>query len=76
MNEDIIKGKWERVKGSVQKQWGKLTNDDLDQINGDRKKLTGRIRERYGVEQDEAEKQIKQWEKQNKETYDQSEAAE
>lgn len=76
MNEDIIKGKWEQVKGSVQKQWGKLTNDDLDQIKGDRKKLTGLIRERYGIAQDEAEKQFKQWEKTNKEADDQSEAAE
>ena len=76
MNEDIIKGKWEQVKGSVQKQWGKLTNDDLDQINGDGKKLMGLIRERYGIAQDEAEKQLKEWEKQNRETNDHSEAAE
>ncbi len=41
MNEDIIQGKWEQVKGSVQKQWGKLTNDDMDKINGDRKKPRG-----------------------------------
>ena len=36
MNEDIIKGKWKEIKGSVQKKWGKLTNDDLTQIDGDR----------------------------------------
>jgi uncharacterized protein YjbJ (UPF0337 family) len=62
MNRDIMEGKWEQVKGSVQKTWGKLTDDDLDQIAGDRRKLAGRIQEIYGVAQDEAEKQLKTWE--------------
>jgi len=63
MNDDIIKGKWEQFKGDAQKRWGKLTNDHLDQIQGDRRKLAGRIQEAYGVAQDEAEKQVKEWEK-------------
>ena len=62
MNEDIIKGEWKEVKGSIQKKWGKLTNDDLDQINGDRTKLTGKIQKAYGLQRDEAEKQLKAWE--------------
>jgi uncharacterized protein YjbJ (UPF0337 family) len=45
----------------VQKAWGKLTNDDLDVIEGDRKLLAGKIQERYGVAQDEAAKQIRDW---------------
>lgn len=65
MNEDIIQGKWEQVKGAVQKRWGKLTNDNLDKINGSRQQLLGQIRESYGVAQDEAEKQVKEWEKSN-----------
>lgn len=63
MNEDIIQGKWEQVKGSVQQRWGKLTNDNLDKINGSRTQLLGQIRESYGIAQDEAEKQVKEWEK-------------
>lgn len=43
MNENTIKGNWEQVKGNVQKKWGELTNDELDQINGDRKVLAGKI---------------------------------
>lgn len=62
MNEDIIKGKWTEIKGSVQKQWGKLTNDDITRINGDRTKLAGRIQQLYGVASDEAERQLKDWE--------------
>ena len=62
MNEDIIKGEWKEVKGSIQKRWGNLTNDDLDQINGDRTKLSGKIQKAYGLQRDEAEKQLKAWE--------------
>jgi uncharacterized protein YjbJ (UPF0337 family) len=63
MDSNIIEGKWEQVKGEAQKRWGKLTNDHLAQINGDRRKLLGRIQEVYGVATDEAEKQVKEWEK-------------
>ncbi|MFT4076631.1 MAG: CsbD family protein [Asticcacaulis sp.] len=61
MNSDRIQGSWEQVKGNVQKMWGKLTNDDLDVIEGDRKLLAGKIQERYGIAQDEAQKQIDEW---------------
>jgi len=63
MNEDIIKGKWKQIRGAAQKQWGKLTDDHLDQINGDREKFLGKIQENYGVARDEADKQLKDWEK-------------
>lgn len=46
MNEDTIKGNWKQFKGKVQEQWGKLTNDDLDVVNGQREQLVGRIQER------------------------------
>lgn len=42
-------------------KWGKLTNDDLDQIQGRSQQLVGRIQERYGVARDEAERQVKDW---------------
>jgi len=62
MNKDILQGEWSELKGSVQKQWGKLTDNDLDQINGDRTKLSGRIQKIYGLATEEAEKQLKDWE--------------
>ncbi len=58
MNWDIIEGKWKQMKGSVQSQWGKLTEDDVDQVAGNREKLVGKLQERYGLAQDEAERQI------------------
>ncbi len=59
MNKDILEGKWEQTKGEIQKKWGKLTNDDLDVIKGDTKKLAGKLQELYGLSKEEAEKQIK-----------------
>ncbi|SNX60938.1 Uncharacterized conserved protein YjbJ, UPF0337 family [Nitrosomonas ureae] len=58
MNWDQIKGNWTQIKGKAQQQWGKLTNDDLDIIEGKREELVGRIQERYGIAKEEAEKQV------------------
>jgi len=62
MNKDQAIGNWEQFKGSVRKQWGKLTDDHVEQIKGDRQKLAGRIQESYGVAKEEAEEQIERWE--------------
>ncbi|HRV94738.1 MAG TPA: CsbD family protein [Anaerolineae bacterium] len=58
MNDDIFQGKWKQVRGEVQKQWGKLTNDDVDVIEGERTKLEGRLQERYGYTKDEARREV------------------
>jgi uncharacterized protein YjbJ (UPF0337 family) len=64
MNQDIIKGKWNEVKGDIQQKWGKLTDDDIAQINGDRLKLAGSIQKAYGISKDNVEKQLAEWESQ------------
>jgi uncharacterized protein YjbJ (UPF0337 family) len=61
MNWDQVQGMWKQVKGDVQKQWGKLTDDDYDMVEGDRKKFVGKIQERYGVAKEEAERQVDDW---------------
>ena len=63
-----MEGNWKQLSGAVQKQWGKLTNSQLDQVGGSRKKLAGIIQEKYGVEQDNAQKQIEAWEESLKKT--------
>jgi uncharacterized protein YjbJ (UPF0337 family) len=62
MNWDRIKGNWKQFKGQAQQQWGKLTNDDLDLVEGRREELVGRIQEKYGIARDEAERQVRDWE--------------
>jgi uncharacterized protein YjbJ (UPF0337 family) len=63
MNRDIIEGNWKQLVGNVKAQWGKLTEDDLTVIEGNRDVLAGKIQERYGCAKDEAEEQIRHWEK-------------
>jgi uncharacterized protein YjbJ (UPF0337 family) len=58
MNWDIISGDWKRFRGKIKEQWGKLTDDDLDRIEGKRDQLLGVLQRRYGVARDEAEKQL------------------
>lgn len=65
MNQDIFEGNWKQIKGKAQAYWGKLTNDDLDVVNGKRQQMVGIIQERYGISKDEAEKQLKEWEDKN-----------
>lgn len=66
MNSDTISGNWKQFRGKVKEKWGKLTDDDLDVINGQRDQLVGRIQERDGIARDEAEKQVTDWESSNK----------
>ncbi len=61
MNWDRIEGNWKQFSGTVKEKWGKLTDDDLQVINGQQEQLVGRIQERYGVAKDDAQKQVKNW---------------
>jgi uncharacterized protein YjbJ (UPF0337 family) len=63
MNWDRVEGNWKQLKGKVREQWGKLTDDHIDTINGRRDTLAGKIQEAYGIGKDEAERQISAWQK-------------
>lgn len=62
MNRDIFKGEWNKIKGHVKEQWGKLTDDDITQINGKRDQLLGTLQKKYGYAKDKAEEDIKRFE--------------
>ena len=61
MNKDLLKGQWSQLKGRIRKQWGKLTDDDVDQAQGDAEVLSGKIQERYGRTKDEARKEVERF---------------
>ena len=58
INSDILKGKWLQLKGSAKAQWGKLTDDELDMVEGDSEKLVGLVQERYGYARQRAEHEV------------------
>ena len=61
MNWNTVKGDWKQFSGKVKGQWGKLTDDELTQINGNREQLEGKIQARYGYAKDEAKKEVDAW---------------
>lgn len=58
MNEDILKGKWKQFRGQVKETWGELTDDELDEIEGRRDKLVGKLQEKYGYTRAQAESEL------------------
>jgi len=63
MNQDIIKGKWSQLSGTLKEKWGKLTDDDINQLDGHREYLVGKLQERYGIAKDQADVQVKEFER-------------
>jgi uncharacterized protein YjbJ (UPF0337 family) len=58
MNKDILKGQWKEIKGQVKRKWGKLTDDDIDRIDGSYEELVGALQKEYGYSREEAEREV------------------
>src|SRR5262249_693036 len=61
MDWNRLEGNWKQFRGSVKEKWGRLTDDDLDVINGRQEQLGGKIQERYGLAKDQAKKDVDAW---------------
>jgi uncharacterized protein YjbJ (UPF0337 family) len=59
--EDMLRGSWKELKGNVKKQWGKLTDDDMMEIDGNKDILVGKLQQRYGYSKVDAEKNYNEW---------------
>ncbi len=61
MNAEQLKGRWMQFKGELKHQWGKFTDDDLQQIEGNYDKFLGKVQERYGDKKEELMKWADHW---------------
>ena len=61
MDWNRVEGNWKQVKGKVKEQWGKLTDDDLTVIGGQKDQLLGKLQQRYGYDKDRAEKEVNEF---------------
>jgi uncharacterized protein YjbJ (UPF0337 family) len=64
MTNQLAAGVWHQIKGKAKEQWGKLTDDDLKQLEGHAEQLAGKLQQRYGLARDEAERQAREFRKQ------------
>jgi uncharacterized protein YjbJ (UPF0337 family) len=58
MNSDIFEGKWKQLKGHIRENWGELTDDEVDQIQGKMDILVGLLQEKYGYAREDAEREV------------------
>ncbi|KTC97539.1 CsbD family protein [Legionella erythra] len=63
MNKEIFEGNWEEMKGKIKQQWGRLTDDDLLEIEGDNQEIYGKLTKHYGYTKDEIDKQLERFRK-------------
>lgn len=55
MNSDTVKGAWKQLRGNVKEAFGKLTDDDLLQADGNADKILGALQSRYGYTKEQAQ---------------------
>ena len=58
MASNILKGQWKQLKGAIHERWGELTDDEIDQVQGETQKLIGKLQEKYGYTKEKAEGEI------------------
>ncbi len=61
MDWSVIAADWVHFRARVKEQWAKLTDVHLDFVAGNRERLVGRIRQIYGISQEQTEKQVAAW---------------
>ena len=66
MSWDSIREAWDDMKDKVKEEWSELTDDDVDEVRGDRDLLAGKLHDRYGWDRPEAERRVDDWEMRNR----------
>jgi uncharacterized protein YjbJ (UPF0337 family) len=61
MDWNRVEGNWKQFKGAAKEKWGKLTDDDLNVIEGRREQLEGKLQQRYGFAKDQIHKDVDDW---------------
>lgn len=63
MNKEQTEGAWNELAGKIRQKWGKMTDDDIALLKGKRQEFYGKLEKQYGVAKEEAERQVKEFEK-------------
>jgi len=58
MEENQAKGKWKQITANIKREWGKLTDDEVSQAEGNFDALVARIQEKYGESREAVAKKL------------------
>ncbi|USZ50526.1 CsbD family protein [Halomonas sp. DN3] len=58
MDKHTIEGKWMELSGAAKEKWGELTDDEIQQAEGNKEKLIGIIQQKFGLAREEVEKEF------------------
>lgn len=58
MNRDVFEGKFKEISGEIKKKWGELTDDEIRKSKGNAEALAGIIQQKFGIERDEATRNV------------------
>ena len=61
MDKNILKGNWKQAKGRVKQVWGRLSDSEIEQIEGNYDELVGKLQEKYGYTLDRSREQVKRF---------------
>jgi uncharacterized protein YjbJ (UPF0337 family) len=65
VNKDITGGTFKQLRGKIKQQWGKLTDDEIDEMEGNAEILAGKLQERYGMAREDAEREARDFRTRN-----------
>jgi len=61
MDTNILKGKWNQIKGDIKMKWADLTDNDLTKVEGSEDKLVGLLQEKYGYSKEKAKQEVQKF---------------
>ncbi|MGQ2966346.1 CsbD family protein [Methylophilus sp.] len=59
MNEDTVKDEWKQLAGRIKAKWGRLTDDEIQQAEGNSEYLVAKLQERYGLAREQVEENLR-----------------
>jgi uncharacterized protein YjbJ (UPF0337 family) len=61
MHRDIAEGQWTQLKGRIRQQWSRLTEDEVERLQGSYERLIGKVQEKYGKAREDASREVNQF---------------
>lgn len=58
MNSQQFQTYWTHLQSKIKQKWSKFTDQDLKQINGEKEKFLSQLQQKYGINKDQAEKEL------------------